>query len=101
MGGTQSASFSAPRHPVQLPVHALCCAKAVDRLRRFNGSVELDPGRVARHAGRKVEELLPDWASLAASQARINREVELEALGSIPWQGTDRCPRVGSWLVSD
>ncbi len=59
--------------------------EAAPRLRRrFHGSVELDPTRVGRDAGRIADEVLAHLISLVGAKARITLEISVEVPGGIP-----------------
>ncbi len=51
---------------------------------RFHGSVELDPVRMARDAGRIAEEVLAHLTSLVGSDAKVTLEIDVELPNGIP-----------------
>ncbi len=53
-------------------------------LRRFHGSVELDPTRMGRDAGRIADEVLAHLISLVGAKARITLEIQVEIPSGIP-----------------
>jgi hypothetical protein len=53
-------------------------------LRRFHGTVELDPARMGRDAGRIADEVLAHLTSLVSAKAKITLEIEVEAPSGIP-----------------
>ena len=53
-------------------------------LRRFHGTVELDPIRLGRDAGRISEEVITHLAGLVGAKARITLEIDIEAPEGIP-----------------
>ncbi len=53
-------------------------------LRRFYGSIELDPTRVGKDAGRIAEEVLSHLISLIGAKARIVLEIAVEVPDGIP-----------------
>lgn len=52
--------------------------------RRFHGSVELDPTRMVRDAGRISDEVLNHLISLIGARAKITLEIDVEIPGGIP-----------------
>jgi predicted AAA+ superfamily ATPase len=48
------------------------------RLRRFHGTVSLDPGRVGRDASRIADEVISHLAGLLGSKVRVTIEIEAE-----------------------
>jgi hypothetical protein len=59
-------------------------APAAKILRRFHGSVQLDPGRVGRDAGRIAEEVLSHLTGLVGARARVTLEINVEVPDGIP-----------------
>jgi uncharacterized protein len=53
-------------------------------LRRFHGSVELDPTRMGRDASRIADEVLSHLTSLVGSKATITLEISVEVQNGIP-----------------
>ena len=53
-------------------------------LRRFHGSVELDPARMGRDAGRIADEIVAHLTSLMGAKAKITLEIDIEAPGGVP-----------------
>jgi hypothetical protein len=47
-------------------------------VRRFYGSVQLDPARVGRDAGRIADEVVSHLAGLVGSRVRVTIEIESE-----------------------
>lgn len=56
----------------------------VHRMRRFHGSVELDPTRMGRDAGRIADEIVSHLTSLGGAKAKITLEIEIEVSNGIP-----------------
>jgi len=52
--------------------------------RRFHGSVELDPMRVGRDAGRIADEVLAHLSGLVGAKVTVTLEIEVEVPDSIP-----------------
>lgn len=52
-------------------------------IRRFHGSVDLDPTRVGRDAGRIADEVLAHLTSLVGAKAKISLEIEVEVPNGI------------------
>jgi hypothetical protein len=57
---------------------------AVHLMRRFHGSVELDPTRMGRDAGRIADEIVSHLTSLGGAKAKITIEIEIEVPNGIP-----------------
>ena len=76
-GGTiGEAGPEVPTLPGMTPVpHAL---------RRFHGTVELDPARMGRDAGRIADEIVAHLTSLIGAKAKITLEIDIEAPGGVP-----------------
>ncbi len=53
-------------------------------LRHFHGSVELDPTRLGRDAGRIADEIVAHLTSLAGAKAKITLEIDVEVPNGIP-----------------
>jgi hypothetical protein len=53
-------------------------------LRRFHGTVELDPTRLGRDAGRISDEVLTHLTGLVGSKARIVLEIDIEVPDGVP-----------------
>jgi hypothetical protein len=53
-------------------------------LRRFHGSVELDPTRMGRDASRIADEVLSHLTSLIGANATITLEINVEVQNGIP-----------------
>jgi uncharacterized protein len=53
-------------------------------LRRFHGTVELDPNRLGRDAGRISDEVLTHLTGLVGSKARIMLEIDIEVPDGVP-----------------
>ena len=53
-------------------------------LRRFHGSVELDPTRLGRDAGRIADEVVGHLTSLGGAKTKITLEIDVEVPGGIP-----------------
>jgi hypothetical protein len=53
-------------------------------LRRFHGSVELDPARMGRDASRIADEVLSHLTSLIGAKAKITLEIDVEVPNGIP-----------------
>lgn len=58
-------------------------------LRRFHGSVQLDPARVGRDAGRIAEEVVQHLTTLKRTRVTVTLEIRAEAPGGVP-DGTVR-----------
>ena len=56
----------------------------VQVLRRFHGSVDLDPTRMGRDAGKIADEILSHLIGLGGSKAKITLEIEVEVPNGIP-----------------
>ena len=54
------------------------------RPRCFHGSVELDPTRVGRDAGRIADEVVAHLAGLVGSTVRVTLEIETEIPAGVP-----------------
>src|SRR5262249_38672366 len=59
-------------------------AGAPAKLRRFHGTVTLDPTRVGRDAGRIADEGIAHLAGLVGSQVKVTLEVEAEIPSGVP-----------------
>jgi hypothetical protein len=53
-------------------------------LRRFHGSVELDPARMGRDAGRIADEVVAHLTGLPNAKAKITLEIDIETPGGVP-----------------
>jgi predicted AAA+ superfamily ATPase len=53
-------------------------------LRRFHGSVELDPMRLGRDAGRVADEVIAHLAGLVGSEVKITLEISVEVPEGVP-----------------
>jgi hypothetical protein len=53
-------------------------------LRRFHGTVELDPTRMSRDAGRISDKILTHLASLIGAKAKVLLEIDIEVLNGVP-----------------
>jgi predicted AAA+ superfamily ATPase len=53
-------------------------------LRRFHGSLELDPMRLGRDAGRVADEVIAHLAGLVDSEVKITLEISVEVQNGIP-----------------
>ena len=53
-------------------------------LRRFHGSVELNPTRLGRDAGRIADEVVGHLTSLGGAKTKITLEIDVEVPGGIP-----------------
>lgn len=53
-------------------------------LRRFHGSVELDPARMGRDAGRIADEVLAHLTGIVGAKAKITLEIDVEVPNGIP-----------------
>ncbi len=53
-------------------------------LRRFHGSVELDPTRMGRDAGRIADEVMAHLTSLIGAKAKVSLEIDVEVSNGIP-----------------
>ena len=53
-------------------------------LRRFHGSVELDPMRLGRDAGRIADEVISHLEGLVGSEVEITLEISVETQDDIP-----------------
>jgi hypothetical protein len=53
-------------------------------LRHFHGSVEIDPNRLGRDAGRIADEIVAHLTSLGGAKAKITLEIEVEVPNGIP-----------------
>jgi hypothetical protein len=51
---------------------------------RFHGTVELDPTRMGRDAGRIADEIVAHLTSLGGAKAKITLEIDVEVLTGIP-----------------
>ncbi len=56
----------------------------VKRPIRFHGSVELDPNRVGRDAGRIAEEVVQHLAGLKGARVRVTLEIDAEVQEGVP-----------------
>ncbi|MCU0558984.1 MAG: Swt1 family HEPN domain-containing protein [Desulfobacterales bacterium] len=54
------------------------------KLTRFHGSVDLDPARVGRDAGRIAEEVISHLAGLVGAEVRVSLEIEAEVKTGAP-----------------
>ena len=54
--------------------------------KRFHGSVELDPARVGRDAGRIADELIAHLAGLMGAHVRVTLEIEADLPADVPEQ---------------
>jgi hypothetical protein len=54
------------------------------RLRRFHGSVSIDPARVGRDAGRIAEEIVQHLVGLPATEVEIHLEIQAHIPGGAP-----------------
>jgi hypothetical protein len=54
------------------------------KLTRFHGSVDLDPARVGRDAGRIAEEVISHLAGLVGAEVRVSLEIEAEVMTGAP-----------------
>jgi predicted AAA+ superfamily ATPase len=54
------------------------------RLKRFHGSVSLDPARVGRDASRIAEEVISHLAGLVGASVKVTLEIEAEIQGGTP-----------------
>jgi hypothetical protein len=52
--------------------------------KRFHGSVQLDPARVGRDAGRVADEVVTHLVGLVGSSVRVTLEIEAEMPGGTP-----------------
>ncbi len=52
--------------------------------KRFHGTVELDPARVGRDAGRIAEEVIAHLAALVGAEVRVTLEIEAEIPAGAP-----------------
>lgn len=52
--------------------------------KRFHGSVELDPARVGRDAGRIADELIAHLAGLMGASVRVTLEIEADVPAGVP-----------------
>ena len=52
--------------------------------RCFHGSIELDPTRMGRDAGRIAEEIVSHLTSLGDAKAKITLEIDVEIPNGIP-----------------
>jgi len=87
-GGTGGVA-GAPSSPTAAGVGAGTGAKgpasaATPRPRRFHGSVNLDPARVGRDAGRIADEVVAHLAGLIGSTVRVTLEIEAEVPAGVP-----------------
>jgi len=53
-------------------------------LQRFHGTVELNPARMGRDAGRIADEIVAHLTSLMGAKAKITLEIDIEAPNGIP-----------------
>ncbi len=53
-------------------------------LRRFHGTVELDPARIGRDAGRIADEIVAHLTSLVGAKAKVTIEIDVEVPNGIP-----------------
>jgi hypothetical protein len=73
--------------PVPAPTGGLSGAggeKAIQRPKRFHGSVSLDPARVGRDAGRIADEVISHLAGLVGSSVKVTLEIEAEIRTGAP-----------------
>ena len=54
------------------------------KLTRFHGSVDLDPARVGRDAGRIAEEVISHLAGLVGAEVSVSLEIEAEVKTGAP-----------------
>jgi len=52
--------------------------------RRFYGSVDLNPDRVGRDAGKVAEEVIQHLSTLAGAKLRVTLEIEADVAGGVP-----------------
>lgn len=52
--------------------------------RRFHGTIELDPARVGRDAGRVADEVIAHLAGLMGSKLKVTLEIEAEMPNGTP-----------------
>jgi hypothetical protein len=57
---------------------------ALPRPRRFHGSVELDPDRVGRDAGKIAEEVIQHLSTLPGANVRVVLEIEADVEDGVP-----------------
>ncbi|HPO87567.1 MAG TPA: Swt1 family HEPN domain-containing protein [Candidatus Hydrogenedentes bacterium] len=53
-------------------------------LRRFHGTVELDPARIGRDAGRIADEIVAHLTSLVGAKAKVTIEIDVDVPNGIP-----------------
>jgi hypothetical protein len=53
-------------------------------LRRFHGSVRLDPARIGRDAGRITEEVVQHLSTLLGAEVQVTLEVRIEVPDGVP-----------------
>ncbi len=71
-GGTQPKQVTKPDEQKPAP------------LKRFHGTVTLDPARVGRDAGRIADEVIAHLAGLLGSKVRVTLEIEAEVPAGMP-----------------
>lgn len=81
-GQPASSSGTAAGHPAS---SALPFSPPVQQQpKRFHGTVNLDPARVGRDAGRIAEEVITHLAGLVGSKVKVTLEIEAEMPGGAP-----------------
>jgi predicted AAA+ superfamily ATPase len=78
-GGTSSAGVMRPT-----PQPGSAAAAPAARPKRFHGTVELDPARVGRDAGRIADEVIAHLAGLMGAMVKVTLEVEAEIPAGVP-----------------
>jgi hypothetical protein len=56
----------------------------VRRPKRFHGTVNLDPSRVGRDAGRVADEVISHLEGLVGSSMKVTLEIDAEVAGGTP-----------------
>jgi hypothetical protein len=59
-------------------------AAAARRPRRFHGTVQLDPARVGRDAGRIADEVIAHLSGLVGSSVTVTLEIDVDVSGGVP-----------------
>jgi hypothetical protein len=82
--GTTSDARRCAEKPEGYDVGTGAANAAPPRLRRFHGSVDLDPLRTGRDAGRIAEEVLQHLSSLTNAKVRVTLEIEAQMPDGAP-----------------
>lgn len=69
---------------IKEPLHGEAPVISTVAITRFHGTVELDPARMGRDAGRIADEILAHLTSIGGAKAKITLEIDVEVPGGIP-----------------